>query len=369
MPSPPRSPGCADRPSLRAIAQAAGVSAMTVSRALRNHPNLAALTKARVQKIARDLGYRPDPLVAKLMHHLRSRRKPAFQSSLCAVTNVPLDALRAFSRGVVAAARRRAEARGYAFQLAHFDSTPRTPGTLQRILRSRGVEGVLLLPMLRADQFGSLFDWRDFSVVAATTSTLAPEVHRVTPNHFRNMQLLCAELAARGYRRVGVVLPDEYAQRVHHAFNAAALWHAVWQGTDLVAPLIHPGPRPVRLRAWYEREQPDAIVGSSPENCRWLAHALGLRIPGRIAFAATHVSRGETCFSGLDERPGDIGVTAVDLLAAMIHRGEKGLPEVPMTTELLGRWVRGRSCPRRPNVRPPALPTNHGQIRVMIFSG
>lgn len=369
VPSPERFPGGADRPSLRAIAQVAGVSAMTVSRALRNHSNLTAHTKTRVQQIARDLGYRPDPLVAKLMHHLRVRRKPAFQSSICALTNVPLDALREFSRGVVAEAKRRAEARGYAFSVAHFGSIPRTPGALQRILRSRGVEGLLLLPMMQADKFASLLDWREFSIVAATTSAITPEVHRVTPNHFRNMQILCAELTAHGYRRVGVVLPEEYAQRVHHAFNAAALWHAVWQGTDLVAPLIHPMATPARVREWFEREQPDAIVGSSPDNCRSLARALGLRIPGRVAFVATHVPRGDVGFSGIDERQGDIGVAAVDLLVEMIHRGEKGLPDVPMAIELLGRWVRGRSCPRRRNVGLSADSTKRRRTRLFIFSG
>jgi DNA-binding LacI/PurR family transcriptional regulator len=368
VPSPSRSPDGADRPSLRAIAQAAGVSAMTVSRALRNHPNLAALTKARVQKIARDLGYRPDPLVAKLMHHLRIRRKPAFQSSICALTNVPLDALRVFSRAVVAEARRRAEARGYAFSVAHFDSIPGAPGALQRILRSRGVEGVLLLPMKQTDKFASLLDWREFSVVAATTSAITPEVHRVTPNHFRNMQVLCAELTSLGCRRIGVVLPEEYAQRVYHAFNAAALWHAVWQGSESVAPLIHQGARPVRLREWFARERPDAIVGSNQENCRAMARALGLRIPGRVAFAATNVSRADPGFSGIDERPADIGATAVDILTAMIHRGEKGLPEVPMSTEVLGRWIQGRSCLRRSNPAAPIDQTGRGQARMIFYS-
>ena len=80
------------RPSLRVVAKAAGVSAMTVSRVLRDHPKVSAKMRAQVLKIAQELGYRPDPNVAKLMHHLRLRRKPAFQASICAVTTVPADA-------------------------------------------------------------------------------------------------------------------------------------------------------------------------------------------------------------------------------------------------------------------------------------
>jgi DNA-binding LacI/PurR family transcriptional regulator len=43
--------------SQRKIAEAMGVSVMTVSRALRNHPDLATDTKARIVKMAREMGY------------------------------------------------------------------------------------------------------------------------------------------------------------------------------------------------------------------------------------------------------------------------------------------------------------------------
>ncbi len=339
---------------------------MTVSRALRQHPHLAAATRRRVLQVARELGYRPDPMVAKLMHHLRNRRKPVFQSSICALTNVPLNALRPYSRGVVADAKRRAEALGYAFSLAFIDTVPRAPGALQRILRSRGVDGILLLPMLRSDNFETLLDWREFSVVATTTSALKPEVHRVTPNHFRNMRLLCTELTARGYRRIGTVLPDVYAQRVHYAFNAAALWHGVWHGTELLAPLIYQGETPRRLREWFERERPDAIIASNPNNCRLLARALGLRFPGPVGFAATTAAREHPGIAGIDERPGDIGRTAVDLLTVMIQRGEKGLPKVPMSTQVPGGWIRGRSVGRKAGAG--RAPSNANSREMIIFS-
>src|SRR6476661_5276370 len=81
----------ASRPSLRHVARLAGVSAMTVSRALGNRPRVSAETRAAVRRIAAEIGYRPDPDVAKLMHHLRTRRKLVFQGSVCALTNRPPD--------------------------------------------------------------------------------------------------------------------------------------------------------------------------------------------------------------------------------------------------------------------------------------
>jgi len=57
------SPG---RPTIEQVAERAGVSVATVSRALRGLPNVAPTTRARVAATAREMGYRADPLAARL---------------------------------------------------------------------------------------------------------------------------------------------------------------------------------------------------------------------------------------------------------------------------------------------------------------
>src|SRR5688500_3309706 len=86
------------RPTLRMIAQRAGLSGSAVSMALRTHPRISAATRERVQRIARELGYRPDPDVAKLMNHLRLRHKPRFNVSLVALTTIPENEERPYNR-------------------------------------------------------------------------------------------------------------------------------------------------------------------------------------------------------------------------------------------------------------------------------
>ena len=48
------------------VAQAAGVSVATVSRALRNLPNVADSTRAKVVRAAEELDYRADPAASRL---------------------------------------------------------------------------------------------------------------------------------------------------------------------------------------------------------------------------------------------------------------------------------------------------------------
>ncbi len=54
------------RATIEDVAAAADVSVATVSRALRGLPNVAASTRARVEKVAARLEYRPDPNASRL---------------------------------------------------------------------------------------------------------------------------------------------------------------------------------------------------------------------------------------------------------------------------------------------------------------
>ncbi|MFH1496575.1 MAG: helix-turn-helix domain-containing protein, partial [Verrucomicrobiota bacterium] len=69
-------------PTTREIAAACGCSQPTVSYALNNHPKIPAETRARVLRVARSLGWRPNAFASAYMAHLRTRREPSFQAAL-----------------------------------------------------------------------------------------------------------------------------------------------------------------------------------------------------------------------------------------------------------------------------------------------
>ena len=332
---------------MRTIATAAGVSAMTVSLALRNHPRISAATRELVQRVAARLGYRPDPTVAKLMHHLRVRRKPGFQASIAALTTIAADAGSPYLHEILRSAQRRAEELGYGFTLFRVDDAAAARPALQRVLRSRGVEGLLLLPVATPRAFDALLEWAEFSVVTTTYGVLAPEFHRVVPHQFGNALAMCQQLARAGYRRIGLVLPAEHDLRVHHGFSAAVAWQNLIGGTEFVRPLMHRGALPLaeEVRGWFARERPDVIIAAGDKECQPIAQQLGLRVPGRIGFASVNKA-GRSVFAGIEERPAEIGATAIELLAGMIQRGEKGIPAVPKVTMIDGRWLEGRSVRR-----------------------
>lgn len=332
------------RATVRSVAALAGVSAMTVSLALRNHPRIPVATRTRVQEAADRLGYRPDPEVAKLMHHLRVRRKPAYQAGIGAITTVSEAAELPYLRDIVRSARRRADELGYGFSVFRIEEPIGARRDLQRVLRSRGIDGIVLLPVATPRAFDPLLDWKEFSVVCTTYGVLAPTFHRVVPHQFGNALRICRTLARSGYRRIGLVLPAEHDLRVHHGFSAAVAWQGLVGGTERVQPLLHTGELPLEreLVAWFKRERPDAIIAAGDKECRPIAQMLGLRVPGAVGFASANKA-GRSLFAGIEEQPEEIGATAIEQLAGLIQRGEKGVPADPKVMMIDGRWLEGRS--------------------------
>jgi DNA-binding LacI/PurR family transcriptional regulator len=350
MPPPKSSSsGPAKRPSLRSVAKKAGVSAMTVSRVLRNQPSISEPLRARVMEAVHTLGYTPDPQVAKLMHHLRTRRKPAFEAAICALTTRGPDAPQHhYFEGIANGAAQRAKEVGFSFSTLQIGSTLETWRTLPRVLRSRGVEGAILLPMILPISLDGLLDWDEFSVVAATLSVISPQLHAVLPHHFKNARQLAERISALGYRRIGVVANVEQTQRTNHSLNAAVIWHELLTQGNFVPPLLYSGTNPRNLEDWFHREQPDVIVTHVPRLCHTFAARLGLSIPGPVGFVSANAKPG-TEIAGINERPHDVGAAAIDLLASLIHRGVRGIPSLASTTLIAGHWVDAPSCPpRRP---------------------
>jgi len=340
------------RPTLRSLAAEAGVSPMTVSLALRNSRDVSAATRQRLQRLAAARGYRPDPTIAKLMQHLRARAPTRFQASIGGLTQGwsglelgPNNYLSRLARGL----RARAAALGYAFSLFDMDEHPK-PAQLQRVLVSRGIEGLVLLPLRQPCDLTKRLEWDAFATVSVTPSVAAPQFHGVMPHHFDNMLRACDELTRAGCRRIGLAITKEWDERVNRRWTGGIAWQNQFGGTSAVVPLIgsHPGLN-LDLAAfsrWLQREKPDAVICETLDQV-----ALGAvfnQLPAtRRPLVVTLNWPGMAADVGIDQRVERIGEVAIDVLAGMITRGEKGVPVLPNTTLVDGAWVKRAGTPRK----------------------
>jgi DNA-binding LacI/PurR family transcriptional regulator len=123
---------------LKDIAARAGVSVMTVSKVLRDAPDISEATKARVKLIARQMGYVPDSNAQSL----RTRTSKFLGVIISSITN-PI-----FAR-VLLAIEERAHELGYEIILAQTLNREEREELCIRRLLSRRVDGLFISPVYR----------------------------------------------------------------------------------------------------------------------------------------------------------------------------------------------------------------------------
>ena len=323
------------RVSLTAVAAELGISAMTVSRAMRGLPGVSEELRDRVRATAERMGYRPDPEIGRLMHHLRYAEKSGRHANLCAVTDFPPDSEPRYCARLHRHAAGHARELGFAFSVIRVSPKKKGWDAALRSIQARGVEGVLLLPMVSETDLGNQ-DWAGFSVVSATSSVIAPRFHEVAPNHAANARLLIDHLVGQGFRRLGFVGLSAHARRTREALLAALAWHHASHAENC-APLLYSPETLPDVVSWARQERPDVVIVGRPTDLPRLREELdraGLRLPWSLANSRAFFDYAP----GLDERDDLIGATAIDTLASLVTRGERGVPAVPTSVSITGRW-------------------------------
>jgi LacI family transcriptional regulator len=350
---------------MKTIAAEAGVSVMTVSRSLRNQPVIPEATRSRIQKIARELGYRPNPLISTLMAQLYGSRTDAQSPVICFVTAYP-DPEHwkelPYNVAVFRGAQRRAEELG--FTLEHFCLTE--PGMTypraNRILKSRGVIGILLPPLPVPHPEEIPLNWDLFAAATIGYHLTNPELHRAMVDHVALMRLLCRKLRELGYRRIGLALrpfdDDEVDNKWISGFCADQFYSPA---EDRVPVMLEKDWTQENFTRWLLATKPDVVISILPEVIEW-TRAAGLRIPEDIGAAQMDLSFIDKIpgLTGIDQRTELVGEMALDLVVEQIHHNQRGVPKVSKLIMVEGVWVQGGLV--RPQ-DPPAAPAKKRRAR------
>jgi len=206
-----------NRPTIKQVARAAGVSIQTVSRVINDRPDVSSETRARIQKAISELGYQPSALARSLIQQ------------------------RSFTLGVVTAGLKyigpsrtlngitsRAEQAGYTLLLKELP----LPGTdsaspLIKALLSRHVDGIIWA----VPEVGDNHQWIDTarSEVPVPVIFIAtkerPDLSIVNYDNFLGGQRATEHLLAQGYKHIGHITGplDWWESRERKAGWAAAL--------------------------------------------------------------------------------------------------------------------------------------------------
>ena len=336
-------------PTLRSLARDLGVSRTTISEALRGSSRVRAETAEKIRAAAEAAGYHHNPLAGAIMSELRRSRGELFRGVLAIVgleePDRPAYATRFYTE-LIRGATDRAANLGFKVELFTIDDRLLPQRRLNHVLQSRGIRGVLLLPTWRDPDFLKL-DWPRYAGVYMDYHIQRPALRCISSDHFRSMMMALQRLHALGYRRPGVFLPRHQDERLQHR----------WEGAYLAYQRHHPVPRPVpplvadvldeqTFSRWFRRHKPDVVLGHYVEAVDWM-RACGAQVPRTHGFFCLNLVHADRPCAGLDQSPHLIGVRAVDIVIAQLHRNEHGVPTSYSLTTLPSTWVDGPTLRRR----------------------
>ena len=338
------------RTTLRDIAERTGFAKTTVSLSLRNSPKIPEATRRVVREAANELGYRPDPALARIAEHRWRAKASQPGSTVAFITTMQPVAEDSPDSQAIAGARNRAEELGYGFEhfrLERYSNAAR----LGSVLFHRGIRGVIVGHILQ-EGFCEEFPWDRFSAVGCNTGRLRPPVNVIVPDVAHAAIRAWRHALDRGYRRIGVALIDgnqpalEF-DRMCAAFHCQSLLPPDVPRVPILQ--VQPGDEDGFLE-WLRRHDPGAVVGSDSVFFSWMRKA-GLRVPGDVGFislASAPATKSEAKIDGIECSMEMMGRAAFEQLEILVRTNQIGVPSRPFAMMVESSWIPGDTLGESP---------------------
>ena len=326
------------RVTLADVALAAGVSPITVSRALRGERAVDPALVERVQAAALSLGYVPDP-AARALASQRSAHVTVLIPMLS--NTLFVDLFEAVQRGLRPA--------GYQVLMGvtHYDSNEEEQLLREQLLQRPA--GLLVTGLARSDAARALIAQSGVPCVHLMEMSVEPGVYSVGFSQTDAAADLTRHLLARGYRRIAFVAVQLDARTVQRMDG----WRQVLQAAGMHDALLEwqdPAPSSIALGAkLFEqiiRNQPDVDAvffcnDDLAQGALMAALRMGIAVPQRVAVAGFNDLTGSdqmlpTLTTVRTPRAG-MGEAAARMLLALMGGESVASPCVDLGYELVVR--------------------------------
>ena len=338
MTSAPLRSRATGRVTLSDVAQAAGVSPITVSRALRGERAVAPDLVERVQAAARTLGYVPDPAARAL----------ASQRSTHVTVLIPMLSNALFV-DVFEAVQRSLRPAGYQtlMGVTHYNLDEEELLLREQLLQRPA--GLLVTGLARTDAARALIAQSGVPCVHLMELTGAPGVYSVGFSQLEAGAAMTAHLLAQGRRRIAFAaaqLDARTLQRLEgwrREMGAAGLHDAALEWLNPVPSSMALG---AQLFAQIMREQPDVDAvffcnDDLAQGALLAALRLGVAVPQRVAVGGFNDLTGSDQMlpplTTVRTPRAEIGTAAARMLLALMNGETVASPCVDMGYELVVR--------------------------------
>jgi DNA-binding LacI/PurR family transcriptional regulator len=182
------------RVSIKDLARQAGVSAPTVSRALRGHGRVSDATRRRILQLAQELGYTPSLLARGLVT----------QRSFC-VGLVVTTFADPFHSEVAQGVEEEARQHHYSLFLASTGVDPARELEVVRTFQGRQVDGIIVSASRAGNRHAELLQETGIPLVLVNTHVAGDNIYSIAHDDYAGGTLLLHHLLERGRRRIAYV--------------------------------------------------------------------------------------------------------------------------------------------------------------------
>jgi LacI family transcriptional regulator len=276
------------KPTLKTIAELTGLAVTTISRALNNAPELAQDTRDRVQRIAAEIGYLPDRAALRLK---------TGRTNVIALILEPDEQIYGFGTNLVTGITEALRDTAYHLVITPLFRNVPPIEPVRHIVRNRMADGVIFSKAETFDERIRFLLDSDFPFISHGRSNW-PESHPFVD--FDNDAFAYAatkRLAAKGCRRVSIVLPESaltYTEHLKAGMERAAREAGI---THEFAADVNLGSATDAIRNYVIKrskrpDAPDGYVCASEVSALAVIGALGDagRAVGRDAYVVTKQS-------------------------------------------------------------------------------
>ena len=354
------------RVTLADIAAKAKVHVTTVSLVLRDHPRIPEKTKKRIRALAEKMGYVRDPFLCALASYRTRERLPQFRSTIGYLTNWATEWGWKKATGHLEffqGAERMARELGYALEHFWLRSPELDLTRLAKILKARGISGLVIASHGLEIPDSLNLDWGHFSCMKIDYFPHHPQVHNVTNDQSSIVRLAIRKAIAAGYRRIGMVMHRGWDHAVDQNLTAGYLCEQQnIPEADRVPALIYPALYPVEgwqkkydqsfspdvdeFKQWMDWHKPEVIL-SNADFVRPVFNKLRIKVPQDVSFVDLFLSAFDGTTAGVRQNYETVGALTVEFVSAQMAHSRRGIPEFPTTTFVEGTWFDGASCPTR----------------------
>lgn len=331
--------------NMKQFAHECGVSAATVSYALRNDSRISEAVRTAIQQKAKELNYSPDargkalvryrttgstttsPKVAVLYAHPKSsRRTTLFQLHI-----------KNFKRSITPY--------GYKVSEFYLGTEPNAAEQLIKRLRKNNIRGFVIAWGEWQGRLESM-PWEEFSVISAERNIIHKALDRISLNHFSATEEACHQLRQHGAQRIGLICHSDLPGRVKRNIVGSYLLniHQKTPESVKIQPYFYTlGESPEAFKAWYEAHKPDAILSHRLIENAFFQDA-GIQFPRDAQFAVIEIDDPIGHKESGVMTNEDLGSVIAETLAGKLHYDEK----VDLTSEgnlilVDGEWHTGES--------------------------